>query len=109
MGVKPETATGRRGRGHSIGFRFWDENGCGAPRAYLRSGSYSTPNIRSSFIPINITMSSISARPYGWPHDGSLSPKTTALLIVDMQNDCKFSKPSRAESSTERDVASSLP
>ena len=35
--------------------------------------------------------SSIDASPYQWPHDGSLNPKTTALVIIDMQKDCKFS------------------
>jgi len=29
----------------------------------------------------------ISAQPYPWPHDGHLRPKTTALLIIDMQRD----------------------
>ncbi|KZT70345.1 putative Peroxyureidoacrylate/ureidoacrylate amidohydrolase RutB [Daedalea quercina L-15889] len=33
------------------------------------------------------TSCKISARPYGWPHDNSLSPATTALVVVDMQND----------------------
>ncbi|KAH9911989.1 uncharacterized protein B0H18DRAFT_1127765 [Fomitopsis serialis] len=33
--------------------------------------------------------STISARPYDWPHDGALSPATTALVVIDMQNDCK--------------------
>jgi nicotinamidase-related amidase len=28
-----------------------------------------------------------SANPYPWPHDSSLSPSTTALLIIDMQRD----------------------
>lgn len=32
----------------------------------------------------------ISARPYNWPHDSSLDRSTTALVIVDMQKDCKF-------------------
>ena len=34
--------------------------------------------------------SSVEATPYRWPHDGSLDPKTTALVIIDMQKDCKF-------------------
>jgi nicotinamidase-related amidase len=29
----------------------------------------------------------IAADPYAWPHDGQLEPATTALLIIDMQND----------------------
>jgi hypothetical protein len=32
----------------------------------------------------------ILAEPYRWPHDGNLS-STTALVIIDMQNDCEFS------------------
>jgi nicotinamidase-related amidase len=28
-----------------------------------------------------------SATPYAWPHDATLSPNTTALLIIDMQHD----------------------
>lgn len=31
----------------------------------------------------------ITADPYDWPHDGSLDPTTTALVIIDMQRDCK--------------------
>lgn len=30
-----------------------------------------------------------SARPYNWPHDASLDKSTTALVIIDMQKDCK--------------------
>ncbi|KAI1608881.1 isochorismatase [Exophiala viscosa] len=29
----------------------------------------------------------LAASPYNWPHDASLSPKTTALVIIDMQRD----------------------
>lgn len=29
----------------------------------------------------------IEAEPYNWPHDSSLSPESTALIIVDMQLD----------------------
>ncbi|CAZ80985.1 unnamed protein product [Tuber melanosporum] len=28
-----------------------------------------------------------TATPYPWPHDASMSPETTALIIIDMQND----------------------
>lgn len=31
----------------------------------------------------------VDAKPYEWPHDGPLNEKTTALIVVDMQNDCK--------------------
>ncbi|GBE80164.1 Isochorismatase hydrolase [Sparassis crispa] len=34
-------------------------------------------------------MVAIAAQPYQWPLDGSLSPSTTALVVIDMQNDCK--------------------
>ena len=30
------------------------------------------------------------ADPYNWPHDRTLDIATTALVIVDMQKDCKF-------------------
>ncbi|KAF2469340.1 Isochorismatase hydrolase [Lindgomyces ingoldianus] len=29
----------------------------------------------------------VSSNPYPWPHDNSLSPQTTALIIIDMQRD----------------------
>jgi hypothetical protein len=32
--------------------------------------------------------SSIEALPYRWPHDGNFVPKNTALIIIDMQQDC---------------------
>ncbi len=35
--------------------------------------------------------SSIQAVPYKWPHDSSFDSNTTALLIIDMQKDCKYS------------------
>lgn len=31
----------------------------------------------------------IDAAPYLWPHDSTFNPKTTALVIIDMQKDCK--------------------
>ena len=31
----------------------------------------------------------IKATPYNWPHDASLAPSTTSLVLVDMQRDCK--------------------
>jgi hypothetical protein len=34
--------------------------------------------------------SNIEAQPYKWPHDSSFDPKTTALVIIDMQKDCKY-------------------
>jgi hypothetical protein len=32
----------------------------------------------------------LQANPYYWPHDASLTPFTTALLLIDMQRDCKL-------------------
>jgi hypothetical protein len=44
--------------------------------------------------------SNIEALPYRWPHDSSFDPKTTALVIIDMQKDCKlFSPPSASQRS----------
>lgn len=31
----------------------------------------------------------IPSVPYDWPHDASLTPYTTALVIIDMQKDCQ--------------------
>lgn len=36
--------------------------------------------------------SHIEASPYAWPHDGTFNPKTTALVIIDMQKDCALSR-----------------
>jgi hypothetical protein len=36
----------------------------------------------------------IEAVPYHWPHDASFSKFTTALVIIDMQRDCKLANPS---------------
>ena len=30
----------------------------------------------------------MKATPYNWPHDASLAPSTTALVLVDLQRDC---------------------
>jgi hypothetical protein len=32
----------------------------------------------------------VEAQPYNWPHDAPMDSKTTALVIIDMQNDCKY-------------------
>lgn len=37
----------------------------------------------------SVMESSIEAAPYHWPHDRSFDPKTTALVIIDMQMDCE--------------------
>lgn len=31
----------------------------------------------------------LAATPYDWPHDCTFTPYTTALVIIDMQKDCK--------------------
>lgn len=36
-----------------------------------------------------LSFKSVDADPYKWPHDSSMSPKTTALVIIDMQVDCR--------------------
>jgi hypothetical protein len=41
--------------------------------------------------------SSVEASPYMWPHDGSFDPKTTALVIIDMQKDCTSKRPAPCE------------
>lgn len=46
------------------------------------SSSHATPPIQ------RLSGSQVSAHPYAWPHNGSLSPNTTALVIIDMQKDC---------------------
>ena len=33
----------------------------------------------------------IAADPYDWPHDATLTPYTTALVVIDMQKDCMCS------------------
>lgn len=35
----------------------------------------------------------IAAAPYNYPHDASLGPETTALVIIDMQRDCRAIAP----------------
>lgn len=30
----------------------------------------------------------IAAVPYDWPHDASMTPFTTALVLIDLQKDC---------------------
>jgi hypothetical protein len=34
--------------------------------------------------------SQIDAKPYSWPIEGGFNPRTTALVIIDMQKDCKL-------------------
>jgi len=32
----------------------------------------------------------VDAQPYHWPHDAPMDSNTTALVIIDMQKDCKY-------------------
>lgn len=43
----------------------------------------------------------IRAEPYHWPHDASFTPQNTALVIIDMQRDCKSEPIGCALASTE--------
>ncbi len=36
---------------------------------------------------LNKSLSTVFADPYPWPYDGTLSPRTTALIVIDMQTD----------------------
>lgn len=49
---------------------------CRAPRTCAAHNRYRPP-----------TLPTIAADPYAWPFDGSLAPRTTALVIIDMQID----------------------
>ena len=58
------------------------------------------PSIAQSYLPsiarstrpsIAPSQGPIKAIPYDWPHDASFGIRTTALVIVDMQRDCKLS------------------
>ena len=40
-------------------------------------------------VPNKVRKGQIQAVPYDWPHDASFSKFTTALVIIDMQRDCK--------------------
>ena len=35
--------------------------------------------------------SQVNAAPYAWPVIGGMNPRTTALVIIDMQKDCEYS------------------
>ena len=32
-------------------------------------------------------MPTIRSEPYAWPYDGEITPRNTALIIIDMQTD----------------------
>jgi hypothetical protein len=46
-------------------------------------------NLKCESIAMGSGKASIRADPYNFPHDNSLSPKTTALVVIDMQRDCE--------------------
>jgi len=50
------------------------------------------PSSTVSSISMSKMESHIEASPYVWPHDGTFNPKTTALVIIDMQKDCALSR-----------------
>ena len=37
-----------------------------------------------------LVVGKVDAQPYNWPHDAPMDSKTTALVIIDMQNDCMY-------------------
>ena len=43
------------------------------------------------FVAMQLQSRQIPAEPYAFPHDNSLSPATTALVVIDMQRDCESS------------------
>jgi hypothetical protein len=87
----------------------WDLLSCSstrsrrAPRLSERSLTERRPTFRISIPPTipplelseSIMVPQVEARPYSWPIDGGFNPRTTALVIVDMQKDCEFSTPSQ--------------
>jgi nicotinamidase-related amidase len=46
-----------------------------------------TPRTYSTIRALPMSTQLSTSNPYPWPHDSSLSPSTTALLIIDMQRD----------------------
>ena len=58
--------------------------------AYLRAQSSADPAL-SPVHDVNavVKQTIIVAKPYWYPHDASLKPETTALVIIDMQRDCE--------------------
>ncbi|PQE08358.1 isochorismatase family protein [Rutstroemia sp. NJR-2017a WRK4] len=60
------------------------------PPEAITTGSEYTPDMETLTISdaVSLDDGQVSARPYNWPHDSSLDPSTTALVIVDMQKDC---------------------
>ena len=52
-----------------------------------------TASIASQLSPMAFQRRSLQvpAEPYRFPHDASLGPDTTALVVIDMQRDCERS------------------
>lgn len=74
--------------------------------AYLRAQGAAAND--SSLEPIHDVnaiprQSIVVAKPYWWPHDASLRPETTALVVIDMQRDC------RSNSNLHQSVISIIP
>ena len=46
--------------------------------------------LSSTLTAMQLSSRQIVAEPYPFPHDASLSPNTTALVVVDMQRDCEI-------------------
>lgn len=49
-----------------------------------------TPLIVPSLSFAKMKVAQVDAAPYAWPVSGGMNPKNTALVIIDMQKDCKF-------------------
>lgn len=58
-----------------------------SPSALKERGA--TDSERRSAVVCPQRYAKLQAIPYKWPHDGTLDRSTTALVIIDMQKDCK--------------------
>src|SRR4029450_13733801 len=45
------------------------------------------PRARARSVEGGRMMPTVRAEPYAWPYDGHLTPRNTALVIIDMQTD----------------------
>lgn len=63
----------------------------GASMAQMRPPSMSQgPDVK-----VNLNRTGpVKALPYDWPHDSSFGPRTTALVMIDMQRDCMYTSDS---------------
>lgn len=91
--ISATTAPKKYHRAFSDVFPFWRSRRNERP-LLVKSDSESAPR-KTPLKPIihrsgpGRMQGSVEAEPYRWPHDGSLDPKSTALVIIDMQKDCK--------------------